>query len=330
MPPIGLTRAGILVPIVTFLERAGVAAEPLLVRCGLPIRVLDQPESLIPTVATSRLFAEATHDGVADVGLRAGLEANVEALGVFGRLIRGTPTLQSALDALVRYHTTFSSSGRVWIALHGADVEVCHADGWTNETWQQATHYMLAILIRIVRLAAGPTWRPAAVRFVSSECPGLRDADALSTARIDFSQPVTSIVVGRELLDAPLPPFAGPSSAEIDAWTAAAPGIDFVRAIGQIIETLSCDGYPSIDITASTVGTSVRTLQRNLAAVGCTHEELIAQARCATATALLQKTDSRILDIALELGYSDHAHFTRAFRRWTGHSPQGFRHQSKR
>ena len=66
-------------------------------------------------------------------------------------------------------------------------------------------------------------------------------------------------------------------------------------------------------------------LQRQLAKAGRTHEQLLAQSRCAIATALLEKTDSKILDIALDLGYSDHAHFTRAFRRWTGHSPQEFR-----
>jgi AraC-like DNA-binding protein len=140
-----------------------------------------------------------------------------------------------------------------------------------------------------------------------------------------FAQPVTSIVVPRELLAAPLPPFAPPAAAEVDEWRAAAPALDFVRSIGQIIETLSCENFPNIETTASTIGMSVRTLQRRLANAGFTHEQLLAQSRCAFATTLLEKTDSKILDIALDLGYSDHAHFTRAFRRWTGHSPQEFR-----
>ena len=33
----------------------------------------------------------------------------------------------------------------------------------------------------------------------------------------------------------------------------------------------------------------------------------------------------RWTELALDLGYSDHAHFTRAFRRWAGCSPQEFR-----
>ncbi|WP_416361024.1 MULTISPECIES: helix-turn-helix domain-containing protein [unclassified Microcystis] len=35
----------------------------------------------------------------------------------------------------------------------------------------------------------------------------------------------------------------------------------------------------------------------------------------------------KLIDIARELGYSDPAHFTRAFKCWTGLSPRDFRRQ---
>jgi AraC-like DNA-binding protein len=106
---------------------------------------------------------------------------------------------------------------------------------------------------------------------------------------------------------------------------------DLVASIREAIETLSCgDDYPSIRTTAEFVGMSVRTLQRRLAEAGATHHVLVAQARFATAAAVLQRTDAKILELALDLGYSDHANFTRAFRRWAGCAPREYRSSSTR
>jgi AraC-like DNA-binding protein len=75
------------------------------------------------------------------------------------------------------------------------------------------------------------------------------------------------------------------------------------------------------------MGTSVRTLQRRLRATGLTYTEIAQRARCAEAQRMLKDWRPRIGDIARALGYSDAAHFTRAFQRWTGQTPRAFRGQ---
>jgi len=113
------------------------------------------------------------------------------------------------------------------------------------------------------------------------------------------------------------------------AWKSSAPARDFIGVIRRAIETLSSTDYPNIRMTAAFAGLSVRTLQRRLAQAGVSHDLLVAQARFATAAAVLERTNAKILNLALDLGYSDHANFTRAFRRWAGCSPRQYRFRSR-
>ncbi|MGH7788785.1 MAG: helix-turn-helix transcriptional regulator [Candidatus Binatia bacterium] len=119
--------------------------------------------------------------------------------------------------------------------------------------------------------------------------------------------------------------------AAVDACTSPLAAGDFVVSMRQAIETLSCgEDYPTVRQTAAFVGISVRTLQRRLAQAGACHHLLVAQARFATAAAVLERTDAKILELALDLGYSDHANFTRAFRRWAGCAPREYRSKNTR
>jgi AraC-like DNA-binding protein len=337
MQQIGLTRASIVFPIVGFLERIGAPVQRLLGKVNLPQWVLTDPEALIPTAGTVRLLAEAGRSGgIPAIGLLSGQEASIETLGLYGRLIRRSATLGEALQQVVDGHSTFSSNGRMWLESDGNDVRFCQAFvarfGRTDDGWQQANHYVLMLMLGIVRLAAGPAWRPAEVHLQTAESPVLGEAESLSEARLACAQPASAIVIPRALWSAPLrePRAALDISRHgVETWKASAPMQDFARSIAQVVETLSWEGYPDIRLTAEVLGMSVRTLQRQLSEVGLTHEELVGRARFATAATLLEQSDAKVLEIALDLGYSDHAHFTRAFRRWAGCSPQEFRRRKR-
>jgi AraC-like DNA-binding protein len=101
--------------------------------------------------------------------------------------------------------------------------------------------------------------------------------------------------------------------------------------VRQVIRALAGrGGSPDIRLVALTLGTSVRTLQRRLQATGLTYADSVQRARCAAARQMLKDPRRRIGDIARTLGYSDHAHFTRAFQRWTGITPRDFRWRGQR
>lgn len=72
-------------------------------------------------------------------------------------------------------------------------------------------------------------------------------------------------------------------------------------------------------------GTSARTFQRQLEEDGTSFSELLADVRQSETLKRLKERNVTIAAIATDLGYSDQASFTRAFRRWTGTPPGQFR-----
>lgn len=91
------------------------------------------------------------------------------------------------------------------------------------------------------------------------------------------------------------------------------------------ILTHSEQHYLSIENVADLLHMSDRTLKRQLAAEGTSFSTLVDEVRYRHATSLLSRTDYSLEQIADELGYSDVANFSRAFKRWSGRSPSNWR-----
>jgi AraC-like DNA-binding protein len=83
----------------------------------------------------------------------------------------------------------------------------------------------------------------------------------------------------------------------------------------------------SIDVAelARRLGVSQSVLRRRLAAEGVSPSQLVDEARCRVACAVLSRTDRSLKQLADELGYAEPSSFHRAFKRWTGKTPADYR-----
>lgn len=84
-------------------------------------------------------------------------------------------------------------------------------------------------------------------------------------------------------------------------------------------------GVPTIAYVAERLSMHVRTLQRRLAAEQLVFRDLLGDSRRRRAVEALSAGHQSIAAIASRLGYSDPAHFARAFRAWTGRTPSSYR-----
>lgn len=82
---------------------------------------------------------------------------------------------------------------------------------------------------------------------------------------------------------------------------------------------------PSIELAAELAGVGKRTLQRYLSNNATSYRQLIDQVKYEIALPLLQDSSNSVTAISRELGYSDIAHFSRAFKRISGLSPRMYR-----
>ncbi|RMD62479.1 MAG: AraC family transcriptional regulator, partial [Alphaproteobacteria bacterium] len=100
---------------------------------------------------------------------------------------------------------------------------------------------------------------------------------------------------------------------------------DFVTSIRQHIKLNLGDAAPTLKDVAESLGMSPWTLQRRLKEYGVAFNDLLKAARQELALRYVSSTDLPLTEIALSLGYSELSAFSRAFRLWTGMSPQRYR-----
>ena len=107
-------------------------------------------------------------------------------------------------------------------------------------------------------------------------------------------------------------------------------GPDLVERTRRAIAARLRGGDPSIDSVARELGMSERSLQRHLRALDYSYKDLDDEVRQATARLYLQQPDIALAEIAYLMGFADKCAFSRAFKRWTGLTPNQARPQATR
>jgi AraC-like DNA-binding protein len=105
---------------------------------------------------------------------------------------------------------------------------------------------------------------------------------------------------------------------------------DSTPGLIQTLQGLILDleyGPASLGDIANRLALSERTLRRRLRALGTSYNKILRDLRSSTAQEWLRDGTLTIESIAWRLGYTETANFRHAFKRWTGQSPQAFRHQ---
>ena len=276
---------------------------------------------------------DLTHDiphpseGLPELGLLAGQVPVIEH-GDFGKMVYQGLTLYDAIQTFCTNATIEYSQANFYLRVNNDQAWFFRGpiEGEPIQR-QQVELYVLIMMIDTIRLGAGFDWQPDTMYMQNDDQHGLADVQLFRNANVQFGCKASAIAFPSKLLANPLhgdiAAFTKPENAADDIIL----NTDFGKSLREVLRNHMGHVHLSLETTAEIIGLTPRTLQRQLSKNQFTYKQLIDQLRYEKALPLLKDNQSSLLDIALGLGYSDAAHFTRAFRRWAGMTPREFRKQ---
>ena len=327
MQIIPLVRAKYVYAYGAVLDRLGAPRRRLLGRVGLSDRTLEDPEAIIPAQqAWAFIGSAALGEGIDDLGLVAG-DMSIQDYGAFSAQLLQVPNLNQALTAFCKLALHEYSRADFYVSRSERSTWFCRGPIDGNDTEKKHVELLvLTMMIATVRLAAGPDWHPPIVRLQTKDASRVRQHHLLARSTVRFGNRITAFEVPQHLL----PNKLGTAAAFEETREYERLRHEFPFAIRQVVESMLLEGVPRIASVAEAVGGSVRTLQRRLADIDTTFSDIVEEAKMKSANRMITQGDCTLAEIAHVLGYSDQAHFTRAFRRWTGVSPAAFRGLERR
>jgi AraC-like DNA-binding protein len=327
--PIPLIRVSNLLPFVDFLEKMGTPTEKLLRQCKLPIYALDEPNALISRHHFFTFVEKAAYqEGIPNLGFLVGKKTSLPSFGALGSLVCQSMTLYDAISTVIKLGGVFNAGERYYLIKRGE--KVFFAQEYFNlgeSNCYHASHFSVIMMTDLIQRFAGKSWFPSEIWIQSPKTCNFAH-HPLSQAQIHPNFSLTAIAFPASFLSLSLLSSVDHQQQQKDYENLknTAPSLIFAESLAQVVTPLLREGYPSIELAAEIAQMSVRTLQRRLTDEGLTYSQLIAHLRYDRAVQLLQDSSLKIIEISQELGYEDPAHFTRAFKRWTGVSPRDFRH----
>lgn len=308
---------------------------PLLAEAGIEPDVLLDPEGDVTCSQELRFqqyFADQTRH-IPGLWMRTGLRYRVMSYGPLGLAVLAASDVAEGLQvlgafqgltfSLMHYELEVEDGCAIALTAHDRD-----APASLREFHQERALGSVTMFLNDMQ---PPRFPLRHIESVLKRPVGWQHCDTLLGVPVIFGAPLTRWVFKEGASSLSLP-MASPLLEETYSnlckkLVAASPAQN--AFVSQVFDLLvrSGRGFPSTAEIARQLRVSERTLHRRLVANHTSFGKLLDQVRHERALDLLDKSTLTIERIAEMLGFSETSSFTRAFKRWTGISPQ--RHRRK-
>lgn len=260
------------------------------------------------------------------LALHVGQTVTSRHLGVLGAVLPASGNLGEALQRLDRYlRLVFDVVAMVLRA----------GDGWIDLAWDDSGYhpgYLVnetgyTVMVQFCRSLVRGTANPLLVTFKHAGPADVSPYEDFFGCPVRFGASDTFVRISTDLLALPLrspdPALIALLEQHADRLLAQLPQQEEVIAqVRKAIARALCEGEPDIGRISVQLCCSSRTLQRRLREAGTSFRSELNLVRYELARSYLRDPRLQILDVAMLLGYSEHSAFSRAFKMWSGKSPQ--------
>lgn len=307
--------------------------ERLAANIGVDLDQLRDTEARVPLGAMYGVVeALLTDEGPVALGMDYARRAVPEEFDALGYLMMTSATLGQGIERLHHYQRVWIEGERSLIRVEGGRALLRYVPYGPH----RAAHDVFATMF-VGDMASGgakATGRSISVLDASLRQPPppstVHDAFvAMLGAEPSWRAPVDQIVVPAEVMDYPLLRSESTLHEFFERHVArlaeAIPEVgSATEQVRNLIERDLHRGVPTVDDLAAALRMSKRTLQRRLAEEETSVAALAEQVRRGRASDLLG-AGVRIAEVSYLLGYAEPSAFHRAFRRWTGYTPEQWR-----
>lgn len=318
-----------LAPIISVLEQHRVPIAPLLADARIPRFALEEPSYRISLEQELSFFRAALRRlDLPTAGIEVGQQFNLALFGVVGLAASCAPTVRDLFRTVPEFPTLCWGSNELAVWREGDEEYLAlYPDDRFGDIASFFVERDATAALVLFRQTLGADLAPASVRFAHSPPADTAPYDALFRCPVRFGDGVNQIRFARATWDA-VPPQANSMSYRFyinqcrrlsELMTAPLSYADVVRS-----RLRAATPVPDFDQLVDELHLSGRTLQRRLAEEGTSFSVLLADVRLERAREMLGRGGMHNDEIARVLGFAEASAFSRAFKHWTGASPQAY------
>lgn len=274
---------------------------------------------------SNALFHAATATNCYHIGLILGLKKNSNTLGILGLIAKNTPNLKSAIEAVI-CNLHIQAQGTVVVNFSYDDKHGILAIGPTSSD-RNNSHYISDLILGrtlvYLKSLCGDNFKAIEIRLSARKQGSLSKYKQLLNTKVLINQTYNKIIFPVSYLKMAFENVDPQYNALLRQYKEIEQ-TNYSTKVTNIIHSILSGNDCNVGYIADQLCLNKRTLNRKLVIEGTTFKELLIKVRKEKSQKMLANTQKTVMQVAMELGYSEPSSFSSAYKSWFGMTPKKY------